>query len=263
MIKSIGKHDHIASLLQTFSPKHVNALLQHFSESVRKYENSEWETSILKAGKFIEAVIKALTEHGKLTLPRPRKFKVGQFISQLEKLDAAKFDDSVRLLIPKNCAFVYDIASNRGARHDPDEIDPNKMDAIAVVQNIAWILAEMIRVSQKGALKPDDAADVVDGLMEKRYPDIEEIDGRFYVNRDGLSATDIALILLERRYPGRLNRDDLIDTLIRHDIKRNNANVAVSRVQKFIDDDGHGNWKLRANGRQKATVIRAQHFLVN
>jgi len=37
--------------------------------------------------------------------------------------------------------------------------------------------------------------------MEKRYPDIEDIDGRLYVNRDELSATDIALLLLERKYP--------------------------------------------------------------
>jgi hypothetical protein len=45
-------------------------------------------------------------------------------------------DDSIRLLIPRNCVFVYDIASN-SSRHDPDEIDPNKMDAIVVVQNVS------------------------------------------------------------------------------------------------------------------------------
>ena len=75
------------------------------------------------------------------------------------------------------------------------------MDAIVVAQNIAWMLAEMIRLSHKGSATPDDAANAVEGLMEKRYPDIEDIDGRLYVNRDELSATDIALLLLERKYP--------------------------------------------------------------
>ena len=132
------------------------------------------------------------------------------------------------------------------------------MDAIAVVQNISWVLAELIRLSRKGALKPDDAADLVDSLMEKQYPDIEEIDGRLYVNRDGLSAPDIALLLLERKYPARFRRDELLNTLLRHSVTKNSAQVAVTRIKKYTDDDGQGNLKLRANGRQKAANIRAQ-----
>ncbi len=258
MAKSVHKHEHVTNLLQMFQRKHVGAMLQHFSESVRAFERGEWESCILKAGKFVEAVIKALSEYAGLTLPNARKFKVSNFVTQLGQLDAAKLDDSIRLLIPRNCVFVYDIASNRGSRHDPDEIDPNKMDAIVVVQNVSWVLAEMIRLSQKGSLKPDEAADVVDGLMEKRYPDIEEIDGRIYVNRDGLSATDIGLLLLERKYPAKFNREELINTLLRNSVKKNNAQVAISRIQKYTDDDGQGNLKLRGNGRQKAAQIRAR-----
>lgn len=258
MTDSAQKHDHVANLLHAFERKHVGALLRHFSESVRAFESSEWETCILKAGKFVEAVIKALAKHAELELPKARKFKVDDFIEKLRKVDDTKFDDSIRLLIPRNCRFIYDVASNRGSRHDPGEIDANKMDAIAVVQNISWVLAEMVRLSHKGALKPDDAADVVDGLMEKRYPDIEDIDGRLYVNLERLSAPDIALLLLDRKYPGRFGRDDLLLALLRHDdIKKSNAQVAMTRIKKYIDDDGKGNLKLRANGRQKAADIRS------
>lgn len=259
MTDSAQKHDHVANLLRAFERKHVGALLRHFSESVRAFEGSEWETCILKAGKFVEAVIKALAKHAELELPNARKFKVDDFIEKLRKVNDTKFGDSIRLLIPRNCRFIYDVASNRGSRHDPGEIDANKMDAIAVVQNISWVLAEMIRLSHKGALKPDDAADVVDGLMEKRYPDIEEIDGRLYVNRDGLSAPDISLLVLERKYPARIGREELLATLLRHHgVTKNNAQVAMTRiVKKFTDDDGQGNLKLRANGRQKAASIRA------
>lgn len=259
MAKPTNRHDHIAELLQQFPRKHVGALLRHFSESVRALEDGGWETCILKAGKFVEAVIKALAEHAGLMLPKAREFKVNKLVIQLGQLDAAKFDDSIRLLIPRNCVFVYDVASNRGSRHDPSDMDPNKMDAIAVAQNISWILAEMIRLSHKGVLKPDDAADVVEGLMEKRYPDIEEIDGRLYVNRDGVSATDVALLLLERRYPARFSREELVSTLVRNSVKKSTAQVAMSRIQKYTDDDGEGNLKLRANGRQKAAGIRAQN----
>jgi CheY-like chemotaxis protein len=40
--------------------------------------------------------------------------------------------DSVRLTIPRACRFIYEIASNRGARHDADEVAANEMDANAV-----------------------------------------------------------------------------------------------------------------------------------
>ena len=94
--------------------------------------------------------------------------------------------------------------------------------------------------------------------MEKRYPDIEDIDGRLYVNLDGLSAPDITLLVLERKYPARFSRDELLETLLRHDgVKKSNAQVAMTRIKKYIDDDGKGNLKLRANGRQKAAGIRS------
>ena len=258
MASASHKHEHVASLLKTFPRKHVGALLRHFSDSMRAFENGEWESCIHKAGKLVEAVIKALAEHCSLTIPSAREFKVGKLVNQLAQLGPGTFDDSIRLLIPRNCVFVYDVASNRGSRHDSSDIDANKMDAIAVAQNIAWVLAEMIRLSRKGALKPEDAAEVVDGLMEKRYPDIEEIDGRIYVNREGLSATEIALLVLERKYPSRFGRDELIDTICRHDVRRSAAQVAVMRIKKFTDDDGQGNLKLRGNGRQKAASVRVE-----
>lgn len=258
MTRPAHRHQHVAQLLQAFEQKHVNALLRHFSESANAFENSKWEVCISNGSKFVEAVIKALARYTGMSLPSAREFKFNKFVTQLGQLQAGTFDDSIRLLIPRNCTFVYDIASNRGTRHDPADIDPNKMDAIAVIQNISWVLAEMIRLSHKGALQPDDAADAVGSLMEKRYPDIEDIDGRLYVNLEGLSAPDIALLLLERKYPARFSRNELFDTLLRHSVTRNNAQVAISRIKKYTDDDSQGNLKLRANGRQKAANIHAQ-----
>jgi len=63
---------------------------------------------------------------------------------------------------------------------------------------------------------------------------------------------------LESKYPVRFSRDKLLETLLRHDgVRKNNAQVAMTRIRKYIDDDGKGNLKLRANGRQKAADIRS------
>ena len=258
MTKTAHKYEHVAQLLQMFPRKHVTSLLRHFSGSVHSFENGEWDSCINKAAKFAEAALKAVAGQVNIPLPPARQFKVGKIVNQLAQLDPKQFDDSFRLLIPRNIVFIYDVASNRGSRHDSSDIDANKMDAIAVAQNIAWVLAEMIRLAHKGALAPGDAADVVDGLMEKRYPDIEEIAGRIYVNRADLSAPEVALLVLERRYPSRMSRKELTETLCRQPMSKNKAQVTVTRIKKFTDDDGDGNLVLRSHGRHKAATIRGQ-----
>lgn len=261
MTSAANKRDHVAGLLKIFARKHVDGLVRHFAESINAFEDGDWEKCINKAGKFVEAAMKALAVHTSVPVPSAREFKVGQMVTRLGQLPAGQFDDSIRLLIPRSCVFIYDVASNRGSRHDSTDIDANKMDAIAVAQNISWVLAEMIRLSHRGALRPDDAADVVAALMEKRYPDIEEIAGRIYVNRNGLSGRKVALLVMERRYPARIHRDELIATLRRNGIGNANALQAVERTKHQVDDDGQGNLLLRGNGREEAAAIRAERRL--
>lgn len=250
----MNKKEEIKHLLNVFNAKHVGSLLSHYDESIRKYKNRDWEACIQKAGKFVEAVIKSLSQYCNITVLRGREFKVSKLVEALKQSDKNTYDDIIRLLIPRACVFAYDISSNRGARHDSDEINPNKMDATVVVQIISWILAEMIRHSQKGSLQPDQAIELVDTLMEKKYPIFEEIDGRLYINKEGLSAPDTTLLLLNFIYPKRIDKEHLIDILNRHSFTRENANIAVSRIIKFVDVDTSG-FKLRGIGREKADVI--------
>jgi len=249
------KKEEIRNLLKVFNSKYVISLLNHFDESVKKFQSAEWEICIQKAGKFVEASIKSLADYCKISVPRGREFKVSKLVEDLRKADPSKYDDTVRLLIPRICVFIYDISSNRGARHDPDEINPNKMDAITVVQNISWILAEMTRFSQKGSLAPDQAIELVEELMEKKYPMFEEVDGRLYINKEGLSALDTAVLLLNFKYPDRISRQNLTDTLVRHNFTRPNSIMAISRLKRFVDEDEGGNLKLRGVGRNKADLI--------
>ena len=235
-------------LVHTFSKKHVSATLDHFSGLALTYQTGDWERCIAKAGKFIEAVLKALFVHVGQTPPKGRKFKADPIINYLgHRLDGS-FDDTIRLTIPRACRFIYDIASNRGARHDPDEVDSNEMDASVVVPTCSWILAEMIRYSQKGAVDMKQAKDIVDSLSSKKYPLIEEVDGRVYFHHSKKSATDVALMALAYCYPKRLHEGDLVATIRRHRFKTNNAQVAVHRIRQFVDDDGQGQLRLLATG---------------
>lgn len=237
-------------LKDRFTPKYVSAVVRHFQRMVEDFQQREWEDSITKGGRFVEAVLKAIWDHAGETVLPGKNFKAGAIMDQLPNKTA--LHDSLRLTVVRACRFVYEIASNRGARHDADEIEANEMDATAVVASCSWILAEMTRYSQKG-LDLTEAKAAVDGLVARKFPFFEEIDGRVYVDI-GESAREVALLVLWRSYPKRLSEDDLIAAVKRHGYKTGNATMAVNRIRTLVDDD-NGQIRLRNKGMREAEAI--------
>ena len=236
------------------------ALVKHHAEMSCEFRKSHWESATVKAGKFVEATLKCLGEHCGVTIPPDKQFKVEGIITQLGQLPASIAVDSVRLTIPRACRFVYEVASNRGARHDSSEMDPNVMDANGVYSVCSWILAELIRYSQKGKLSAPAATELVSKLTEKRYPLFEEIDGRLYFSDSEVGARKLTLLLLSYRYPNRMERQELIDTLLRHGESAANARMAITRLKGVIDDSGNGEYKLRAPGLEEAEHLLAERM---
>jgi len=237
-----------------FKATHVDAALKHFQNMVADYQKSEWADASAKGGKFIEAVMKALWVHAGEVVPKGKDFKVGSVIDSLQqKPAAAGIPDTIKLTIPRACRFTYEIASNRGARHDADEIDANEMDASTVVSLCSWILSEMVRFSQKG-LDLAEAKKIVEGLMRRKFPLSEEIDGRIYT-QIGHSAPEVALGILFEIYPKRMPKDELVKTLKRHEFSDDNANVALVRIKKYVDVDEQGRACLRNTGVQRVDEL--------
>lgn len=243
-------------LLQaSFAEKHVAALIRHFEAMTKHFQHEEWENCIAKSGKFVEAVLKALIVFSGQTLATGKDFKADKAINTLTNLAAGSAHDTIRITIPRACRFVYEIASNRGGRHDPDEIDPNVMDANVVMGNCAWVVAEMIRHAQHGVVDTASAKKIVDSLVTRKYPVIEEVDGRTYFHLNSASAPDIALVALNHRYPGRISSGDLIKLLKRHHFTENNARTALQRISKYVDEDDSEQLRLLAPGMKKAEEI--------
>ncbi len=235
----------------------VDALVNHFQRGVADYHQGKWENTLSKHAKFLEAVLKTLLAEANLPPQTGRQFKVDNAINSLSGVAVGTVDDSIRLTIPRACRFVYDITSNRGGRHDPDLIDANEMDATGVLNLCAWILAEMARYSQKLG-DPADAKAAVDGLMKRRYPFVEEIDGRAYVDlKSAESARDLGLLILWHKGATRIPRDELVTAIRRQkrSITQANAGMAVTRLMDVVDDDGNGNIRLRAAGLREAEQL--------
>ncbi len=239
-------------LLERFVAKHVKAALRHFTEMIEEFQRCKWEKAIAKSGKFVEAVLKAIWVRAGETVPSGRQFKADTIMNQLPQKGAV-IDDSLRLTVPRACRVIYDIASNRGGRHDPDEVDPNEMDATVAISNAQWILAELVRVSQKGAAAPHEAAAKVSELTKRRYPLFEEIDARPYTEV-GKSARAVGLMILF--FAGkRMSCDELAKSIERHGYKASNAKMAVARLRNVVDDDGNGNVIIRTKGIKEAEAL--------
>ena len=220
------------ALIKVFPTIHVTSSLKHFTEAATKYQQEDWEGALAKSGKFIESVLKALSIYTGGTLPPSRQFKVSNAVHQLGQLSGASHDDVIRLTIPRCCTFTYDIVSNRGTRHDSDDFDPNKMDADVVMPMISWILAEMLRFTSQTQPDNSDVQALAEGLMEKRHPIFETIDGRIDINHKGLSPKDLALLLLYANYPDRISRKELSESVERHGgMTKNAIAIALFRVQ--------------------------------
>ena len=230
-------------------------MLNHFDGTVEGFQVGDHEKSIAKGGKFIEAVLKVLYIKAGKTLPNERDFKVDKIIIELSQVEKTLAPDAIRLLIPRACRFLYDIASNRGARHDASIIDPNAMDATVMVSVSSWILAELIRLAGGGAIKPDEARILVEGITEKRFPLLETVDGRLYFHKKNSSARDIALVGLWNRSPNRMARSDLRSMIERHGFSKNNADVTITRLKTLVDDDGAGNLRLLSPGIKEAESL--------
>ncbi|HUW21422.1 MAG TPA: hypothetical protein VMW41_02010 [Candidatus Bathyarchaeia archaeon] len=242
---------------QKFEAKRVNSIVSHYILCVQKFEEGDWETSLTKAGKFIEATIKLLWVFAGNSLPTKQKeFKATSFaqkiIDQVNTTTIA--DDGIRLQIPRASIFVYDITSNRGGRHDSDEVDANEMDCSTVLPMCSWILAELFRFSAKNLISIEETKKIIDSLIERKYPIFEEIDGRIYVdNKKFKSVPECSLLILYKKYPKRISKDNLIKSLKRHNFKQ--SAIKLGRLSSYLDIDGNDNLLLRSTGRRKAEEI--------
>lgn len=243
-------------LSNKFDSRRIDSALTHFLYCIQKFQESDWESSLIKAGKFIEVIIKMLWIYCGKTLPRQKNFKTGRYAQKIidEISRTIVPENEIRLQIPRACIFIYDVTSNRGARHDSEDLSPNEMDAIVIVLMCSWILAELIRFSAKQLFDISKAKEIVDSLMKRRYPIFEEIDGRIYVDTKKFkSATECSLLILYSLYPKRISKKTLKDFLNRHGFKQ--TAIKFERLVQYVDVDDSGEVLLRATGRRKAENI--------
>jgi hypothetical protein len=184
-----------ASALVALPASLREALLDAFREIVVNFRERRWEPSELNGGKLAEVVYTIL--HGHVTGKFPAKpTKPQNMVDACRALEKspASFPRSVRIQIPRMLMALYEIRNNRGVGHVGGDVDPNHMDAVAVLYMAKWIVAELLRVFHN--VSTAEAAALVDVLVEREVPIVWEVGGRRRILKPGLSRTDKTLLLV-------------------------------------------------------------------
>jgi hypothetical protein len=176
----------------------VKELLDAHEEARRNFYLGGLRLSEVEGGRFCEAAFRLLEQitRGKWT-GLGRQLNTEKLIDQLRSLDASTFSESVRLHIPRALRLVYDIRNKRDAAHLADGIDPNLQDATLVISSINWVLAEFVRMYHN--VSPDEAHRIVDDIVARTVPIIQDFNGALRVLNTALGASEYCLVLLYHR----------------------------------------------------------------
>lgn len=169
-------------------------LLEEYRNIVQNFMERKWTPSELSGGKFCEIVYTVLDGHAKGTYAFG-PFKPANMVDACRKLEKnAHVPRSFQILIPRMLPCLYEIRNNRNVGHVGGDVDPNHMDATAVLSMCSWIMAELIRVLHD--VSTQEAQEAVDALVERRVPLVWQIGDLKRVLNPKLPVRDQMLLLL-------------------------------------------------------------------
>lgn len=169
-------------------------LVDAYNEVVKNYAERRWEPASLNGGKLCEAAYTVIRGMADGAFPQ-RSSKPRNMVDACRDMERESSQSrSVRIQIPRMIVALYEIRNNRGVGHAGGDVDPNEMDATAVLYMSKWLMAELVRVLH--TLTTDDAAAIVDSLIERQVALVWSAGDKKRVLRPGLTWKQNTLLLL-------------------------------------------------------------------
>lgn len=206
--------DNVTSALATQSvpAELVTALVESVSTMSKLYMQNDLRPSELNAGDFIEAVVRILQwlSTGSYTPLKRSLPPMPKWVGDMEK---SALNDGLRIGVPKLLNAMYAVRSRRGVSHIAGEVSANRVDAMLLLTNSRWILAEFVRLYHNVS-NHDEAQHAVDLLAVAETPIIEDFEG---VNRvitaKPISIPNQMLLLLLNSASSELAMIDLLASI--------------------------------------------------
>jgi hypothetical protein len=167
--------------------------LATYEELKTNYYLGGHRLSAVEAGRFCEAVVRLLQQDATgVFTPLAERLEVSRELQRIECNTAAR--ESVRFHIPRAIHLIYGIRNKRDNAHLNDGIDPNIQDGTLIAANCDWIMAELVRLHHN--VSPGEATAIVQDLVNRKAPLVQDFEGYLKVLDPGLSAGDHLLLLL-------------------------------------------------------------------
>lgn len=170
-------------------------LLNSYGEILRNFRERRWEPAELNGGKLCEATYTILRGYVDKSYPA-RASKPRNMVDACRELEKAggSVPRSIAIQIPRMLIALYEIRNNRGVGHVGGDVNPNAMDAVCVLEMSKWLLSELVRIFH--SVSTEDAAAVVEGLIERDLPLIWQVGATRRVLNARMSMKDKTLALL-------------------------------------------------------------------
>ena len=237
--------DKLRTALSTkFPASKVDEVLDHYCILKRAARLDQYETCLVNGGKFVEAVLKCL--HYLQSGRDVDSVKVDEIVRQLE--NATALNDFERLTIPRILRAIYECRNKRGGAHN-SSFDPTKMDCAYVVAASNWVMEELARLYLTN--DPVAAQALVENLLVKELPMVEELDGDYVILESDLPARIQLELILYRHYPERCSVKDLIRWV--HNHTANNVRTTLQNMKrKNLLHENELGWKFTEAGVREA-----------
>lgn len=172
----------------------AQALNSTYRDVMGHFLKGEWDDAQVDAGRFCEAALRYLEFRmtGSFTLIDGKSKPNRKTTVNKARQDTA-LPPSLRSQIPQSVELTMDFRNNRNSAH-LGNIDANKLDATTVVQNVTWIIGEILRLETQKP--PVEVQRVLDQLAERHVPLVQTVNGRPIILQPKMEAADKAMIIL-------------------------------------------------------------------
>ena len=196
-------------------------------------------------GKFVERFTQILQQFEQNSYDD--KPNVEQFLRNLESR-SSKLDDGLRLCAGRICRSLYTLRSKRNIVHVTN-FDTSIYDLKYIYASARWLLAELVRIVTGSSM--DMAGDIINEINLPIGGYIEDFGDKTLITAK-LSTRKELLLILQSKYPNKVTKQYLVNSLDRKNLKTVSKMLNVlwkeKLIEKFMDDS----YKLTSMGLSEA-----------
>ena len=240
-----------ALLSKYIEPVLVRELLKEYQDMRKAHITGDWPGVLNHSGMFCQAGITILNQISTGDVVDVTQVEFGKLHDVLVRLPKTNPESELTTLaIPHVMRSVHDVRSKKRVTHIK-AFDPNHIDAEYVMQACSWCLATLMLLLDK-TQKPEEVGKLVEDVIKKQIPLIEEFEDGGLVVLEKLAFRDELLLALYKKN-SRLSSGKLATILSTYPQNVNTALVSMSE-EKLVHRNSEGA-KITAKGIATAESI--------